>query len=231
MDARIERRVAAGQTIDSQCADHDRSIEQRFGREQAIERQRETQLRPVDERETFLRLQRDRFEPGGAADFGAFEAASVLSGFAFADQAQRQVCERGEIAGRADGAAARDHREHVVVEQREQRVDQFGAYAGDAGREAVRLEQQHAAHERRCERLADAARVTAHEIELQLPDLIRGDALVRECAEAGGDAVADAIGAHGIAHHFDAALHASARLLAQRDRRARVREATQDVQR
>ena len=232
VNACIERRVAAGETVDRQCADHDRGIEQRFRCEQAVERQRETQLRAVDQREPFLGFERDRFEPRRATHFRAFERASVLQCFAFADQAQRQVRERREIARRADRAAARNHRQHVVVEQREQRIDQLGAHTRDAGSKAVRLEQQHAPHDRRRERLADAARVTAHEIELQLPHLVRGDALVRERAEAGGDAVAHAIGAHRVAHDFDAALHV-ARALARsrRDRCRRVSKRAQDVER
>ena len=63
-----------------------------------IERQRETELRAVDQREAFLRFERERRESRRFADFTAFEPTIAQHGFTFADHAQRHVCERREIA-------------------------------------------------------------------------------------------------------------------------------------
>ena len=71
----------------------------------------------------------------------------------------------------------------------------------------------------RRQRLADAAGVTAHEIELQLTNLVRRNALVGECAEAGRDAIAHALRTHRVAHDLDTALHDLTRRGAQLRRR------------
>src|SRR6185369_13243690 len=170
-------------------------------------------------------------DPCCATYLSAFDHPAVVHGFAFADQAQRHVCERREISGRAHRAAARNHRKHVVVQHREQCVDQFSAHTGNTRRETIGLEQQHATDDRCRERLADSDGVTAHEIELQLTHLVRGDALVRERTETGGDAVTHAIRAHCLAHDFDTALHALPRLVAQYDARSRAFDAPQSIQR
>ena len=60
-------------------------------------------------------------------------------------------------------------------------------------------------------------RMAAQQIQLQLPHLIGGDALVGKRTEAGRDAVAQSIGANGLAHDIDAAL-ASACAQRQRER-------------
>ncbi len=106
-----------------------------------------------------------------------------------ADQCQRQVRQRREIARGADGSLRGNHGQDVGIEQGEEGVDDERAHAGETSRQVVRLEQQHAPYERGRERFAHAARMAAHEVELQLPGLLRGNDAVGERAEARVDAV------------------------------------------
>ena len=108
VNARVERRVAAGEPVDRQCADHDRRVEQSLGAEQSVERQRQAQLRAVDQRESFLGLERERRKTRGRADVVPSRRRPPCSRFAFTDQAQRQMRERREVARGADRAAARE---------------------------------------------------------------------------------------------------------------------------
>ena len=71
-----------------------------------------------------------------------------------------------------------------------QRVfDGFGSDAAESFGERVGAEQHHRARFGFAERLADAASVRANEIDLQLANLLGGDADGSEFAEAGVDAV------------------------------------------
>ena len=68
LNARVERRVAACESVDGQCADDDGCVEQGLRAKQPVEREREAQLRAVDQRQTFLRFERERREAGGLAN-------------------------------------------------------------------------------------------------------------------------------------------------------------------
>src|SRR5438094_6216531 len=66
------------------------------------------ELRPVDERQPLLRLEHGRLEPDLDERVAAGEALPVDPGLALADERQRQVCERREVAARADRTSTRD---------------------------------------------------------------------------------------------------------------------------
>ncbi len=174
-------------------------------------------MRAVDEREPFFRLERDRREPRRLAYGSAFDSLVADERLAFANQAERYVCERREIAGCADGAARGNDRQYVALEQRQQRLDDLGSRAGEASGKGVRFQQEDEPHDTVRQRLADPARMAAHEIELQLAHLVGRDALVRECAEPGRNAVAHSIAAHCVAHGLDAPKHRRTRVRGERD--------------
>ena len=128
----------------------DRRVEQPLGLEQALERERQAQLRAVQQRETFLRLAvraARRPPPPGRRCRPVERRRAPARRLAFADQRERHVRQRREIARRADRALRGHDRQHVRVQQREQHVGDERPRAGEAGREAVGLEQQHPPHD------------------------------------------------------------------------------------
>ena len=119
---------------------------------------------------------------------------SLRCGAAFADDDLREVRERREIAGRADGTLRGNYWMNFGVEHRAKRFDGCGADAAESFGERVGAEKHHRAGFGFAERIADAAGVRAHEIDLELADLFGGDADGGEFAEAGVDAVGGGAG-------------------------------------
>ena len=106
-----------------------------------------------------------------------------------ADERQRQMRERCEIAAGADRAARGHAREHAAVEAFDQELDRLDSRARVALGERVRAEQHRRAHDLVRVRLADAAGVAAEQAKLQLLDLVVRDRLRDEAAEPRVDAV------------------------------------------
>ena len=96
------------------------------------------------------------------------EELAVDPRLALADERQREVRERREVAARADRAAGRDVREDAAVEALDEQLDGLDARARAALRERVRAQQHRRAHDLARVRLADAARVAAQQAELEL---------------------------------------------------------------
>ena len=90
------------------------------------------------------------------------------TGVAFADDDLREMRERREVAGRADGALRWNHRDALRVEHRAERFDGTWAHAAKSFGERVGAQQHHRARFGFAERSADAASVRAHEIDLKL---------------------------------------------------------------
>jgi hypothetical protein len=97
--------------------------------------------------------------------------------------------ERGEVAARADRATRRDDGKHSSLEAGEQELDRLDPRARVPLRERVRTQEHRCADDVVGVGLAHAAGVAAEEPELQLLDLILGDRLRDESAEARVDAV------------------------------------------
>ncbi len=109
--------------------------------------------------------------------------------FAFADQHQRRVRERREIARRADRADRRHDRRDVRVQEADQLRAQRGPHARQAARQRRAEQDHHRAHDVDRQRLADARRVREDQVALDLAQLVVVDALLRQRAKAGVDAV------------------------------------------
>ncbi len=154
-----------------------------------------------------FRSARPSFGPSSSgsmpAAFSARRAVLLLAlhaHAALADQREREVRERREVAGGADRALRGHDGMDAGVDEREQPLDHDRAHAREAAREARGLQHQDEPHGRVRERRADARRVRAHEIELQRRELVVGDARLRELAEAGVDAVERLAGGEARAH-------------------------------
>ena len=150
---------------------------------------RRHELRAVDQREPFLRDEPDRLEPGALERLAAVEQLALEPRLALADERQREVRERREVAGRADRAARRHVRQHAAVQALEQQLDGLDARAGVALRERVRAQQHRRAHDLVGIRLAHAAGMRPQQAQLQLLGQLLRDRLRDEPAEAGVDAV------------------------------------------
>jgi hypothetical protein len=93
----------------------------------------------------------------------------------FANEHQRQVRERREIAAGADRAAAGHERVHMRVQQIEQAIERAAANAGVALGEDVGAQRHHRAHRAPRQQLADAGRVAAQEVALQIAERVLRD--------------------------------------------------------
>ena len=80
--------------------------------------------------------------------------------------------------------------------------------AAEALCQCIAPQQQHAARFRFTQRRADAARMRADKIYLQLADLFAGDANAGEFAEAGVDAVSGLTRSDEFVHHGARGVHA-----------------------
>ena len=147
------------------------------------------QVRAVDQRQAFLRLQHQRREPGDAQRLGAADDAAGVRRFAFADQHQRRVRQRREIARRADRADRRHDRRDVRVQEPDQLRAHRGPHARQTARQRRAEQDHHRAHDLDRQRLAHARGVREDQVALHLAQLGVVDALLRQRAEAGVDAV------------------------------------------
>ena len=210
VDLREEARPRALQRLERERAGDVGGLREPARAHEAERAERGHELRAVDEREALLRLQRHRLEPDRGERLARREAARPSTErLALADERQREMRERREVAARADRAAARHVRQDAAVEALEQQLDGLDARARVALGERVRAQQHRRAHDLVRVRLADAARVAAQQAQLELLGQLLRDRPRDEAAEAGVDAV-------GVL----------ARCRARRARRARARRAS-----
>ena len=91
---------------------------------------RRHQVRAVDEREALLGLERDRREAGARRAPRRRAARSPsTSRLALADEHERDVRQRREVARRADRALGRHHGHDAALEHRQQQLDDLLAHA------------------------------------------------------------------------------------------------------
>ena len=124
VDARVERAARARSASSDSAAAMSAARASRSASASASAAIAVDDLRAVDEREPFLGVEHApaRGRPRRAPRAPASRARAVPD-LALADQHQRQVRERRQIAARADRPAAGHERMHAAVEQREQRVE------------------------------------------------------------------------------------------------------------
>ena len=145
-------------------------------------------MRPVHEREPFLRFQLDRLE-SRRAQRGAGVPPSLLPSLVLPHQRQRQMGQGGQVPGRAHAPLRGHTRVHAGIQHRDNQLGKDGTHPARPPHQHVRPQQHHRPHAVEGERIAYARGVTADQVALQLADALGGDAHVRQLAEPGGDPV------------------------------------------
>ena len=180
------RKLVLDPCSDSSESAHARSAvaARRRARSDAERRHRRHELGPVDEREPLLAREPHRLEADCPQRVGAVEELAVDDGLALADEREREMRERREVAARADRSARGHVRQHAAVQALEQQLDRRDVRAREPLRERVRAQQHRRAHDVVRIRLADAAGMAAQEPELELLAELLRDVGRDEAAEA-----------------------------------------------
>ena len=144
---------------------------------------------PLSSARPSLAPERHRLQPvRDEGDLGR-EAAMRGKAFADADHHRRHVRQRREIAGSADRALRRHHRDDVVGEHGFQQFDGLRPHAGCALRQAGELQRHHQPGDSDRHRLADAGGMRQHDVALEGLEIGGGNADAGQFAEAGVDAI------------------------------------------
>ena len=127
------------------------------------------ELGPVHEREPFLGLEAKRLEPRPGERVGAREKLPADPCPSLADERQREMRQRSEVAARPDRASARHLRQDTVLETIEQPLGDLRASPGVALRKRVRAHEQRRADDLVRIGLADAASMAAQQVGAGAP--------------------------------------------------------------
>ena len=146
-------------------------------------------LGAVDQRERLLRPEHDGLQARALQRIGATHPLVLEHRVALADQHEGGMGERCQVAGRSHAPVHRDDRMHAAIQKIEEQVDRLGPDARSPGCEGVRAQEQDRAGDVPRERVADAGRMAAQEVELQPGEIASFDPHLREIAEPGVHAV------------------------------------------
>ena len=170
-----ERHVRAQQRLDAHRPDHARGPDQavRVGQDERPDGAHH--LRPVEEREPFLGLERQRLQAGLAQrQHGRHDRAADLH-LAATDERQRQVGERREVAGGPDAPLLGHDRMDAQAQEVEQPVDEERPAAAVTEGERVGPEQEHRPDDLAREGRADAGGVAHQQVLLEPAGVGRRD--------------------------------------------------------
>ena len=110
----------------------------------------------------------NRRQAGHRQRLGARNPYASAERLALADEHQREMGQRRQVSARADRSTARHDRVNAGADERQQGVDRGDADAGVTARQHVGAQQHHRAHDAHVERRADAGRVAAQQVDLEL---------------------------------------------------------------
>ena len=135
VDERVERVLLALERLHRERGDEAAGGPRAFGADETLAGKGGQELRAVDQREPLLHLQLDRDAALRLDDLhGGLEGLRLLvvPHQPLAHQPKRQVCQRHQIARRANRALARDARDAVFVEEVDHALDGLPADAAAA---------------------------------------------------------------------------------------------------
>ncbi len=220
LDAGVECGRRAEERLERRGAGDMRRVPERAGIAHGECGHRRVRLSAVDEREPFLGTEHDRCEPRLREQLRGGTAVSrrTMDEVALADERERQVSERSQVAARADAALLGHQRPEIRVEHGAEQFRQCGTGAGEPLREDVRTQQHHRAHFAPRQRHTHAGRMAAHEVHLQRRELVRRDRHVGELAEPRRHAIHDLVAGDDALHHTSRDGHSRACRRVQRHR-------------
>jgi hypothetical protein len=125
---------------------------------------------------------------------------------------QRQMRQRSQIAARAHAALRRHEGSDAAVQHFAQRVDDDPAHARETLGQRIGAQQHHGARFRRGERFADSDGVRTHQVDLQLANLVAGNAHIAELAHAGSDRIGQLVAGDNLVDHRARPVHGLARI-------------------
>ena len=157
LDAKLREEARA--CIDRHRAGDDGCRKRAFGGKQPAQRKRRRYLRPVEEREPFLRRELERRKPCLTERVAAREQAAAHACLAFADQHRRQVRKRREIARGADRSLRRNARHDAAIVHCDEGFDHLPAHAGMAAPERGDLQCDDQPHDRVVQQRSRACRM------------------------------------------------------------------------
>ena len=189
VDLRQEAVTRALERLDRERAGDVGGLREPLGPDEPERGEGAHELRPVHEREAFLRLQAKRLEARARERLGAREKLAVKHCPSFADERQREMRQRSEVAAGADRAAARHLRQDPAIEKVEQPLGDLRTSSRVPLRERVGAHEQRGADDLVGVRLADAARMAAQQPELELLGQLSRHARRDEPPESRGHAV------------------------------------------
>jgi hypothetical protein len=179
---------------------------------------------PLRSARPFLRVEFERRESGAFERAGGRHPLASIRRVAHADQTRREVGERREVAGRADGTLRRNHGQHVAFETRREHFEHGPADSGKSARERVDLERDYEPHHVRRQGRTDAAGVRHDEVDLQLRELLARNAPLRELAETRVDAVDAGVALRDRRDHVGRAIDGAAGRAVEHERASLVFE-------
>jgi hypothetical protein len=190
VNALVEGGIRALQSIAAKTSQDIGRIYQRLGGQQRQRANGQHSLRPVDERDGFFGFEHQRFDLRLLECVGAGNSfARCVDTFAFADQRQREMGQRSEVAARTHASLRRDEGRNPAIQHFAQRIDDDGANARVTLGQRIGAQEHHGADFRGGERFTDPHRMGAHKVDLQLTNLFADDAHVAQLADAGGDGI------------------------------------------
>ena len=146
-------------------------------------------LRSVDQDDPLLRTEDHGLETLRAENLGGRSRLGAAPQRSFADQRQREMCKRRQIAACTDAPLLRNRRMYAGIQHRDQQLGERRTGARKTGGDHIGAEQHHRAHFSLRQQRAHARGVAADEIDLKLGETIDGDDDVGQLAESRGDSV------------------------------------------
>jgi hypothetical protein len=146
-------------------------------------------LGAIEQGQTLLGREGERSKAGCGEDFCARLPDALKNGFAFADDDQREMRERSQIATRSYRAFGGDDRVDPCIEHGHEQVNELRPHTTVSLGEDIGAQQEHSPRLSFAERLAEAAGVAANQVGLELGQTVGGNAHIGQLAKSGVDAV------------------------------------------
>ena len=189
VNARIEGRWRSHQRLERHGPGH---IRQFRHAQPAGHRQRthgRHRLGPVEQRQPLFSSQRQRLQACPPQRFAPGQPLAFVERLTLANNHERQVSQRSQIAARTNRPLFRNHRMHTRIQLRDQQFHQIGPASAESLGQHIGAQQQHGARLAFGKWMAHPARMAAHQVGLQLRQAAVGNAHIRQLSKPRVDPV------------------------------------------